>query len=317
VAGRQPRTHAAPRLDVVRNVEDHFVMTPRPDGCDFHPFAPHRILPNPIERNIMKSDQETAEPILLRDAHDGVVTLRLNRPQQFNALSEAMLASLHDAFESLAADPHVRCVVLAAQGKAFCAGHDLRQMRSKPELDYYRALFAQCSRVMLAMRALPVPVIARVHGIATAAGCQLVAACDLAIAADTARFAVSGINVGLFCSTPAVALSRNVTAKRAFDMLVTGRFVDAATAVAWGLVNEAVPEDALDTAVARKVAEIVAKSPAAVRYGKQMFYRQRELPLDEAYAYAGDVMARNMMEEDAGEGIDAFLEKRKPTWRSS
>lgn len=279
-------------------------------------FAPHRILPNPIERNIMKSDQETAEPILLRDAHDGVVTLRLNRPQQFNALSEAMLASLHDAFESLAADPHVRCVVLAAEGKAFCAGHDLRQMRSQPELDDYRTLFAQCSRVMLAMRALPVPVIARVHGIATAAGCQLVAACDLAIAADTARFAVSGINVGLFCSTPAVALSRNVTAKRAFDMLVTGRFVDAATAAAWGLVNEAVPEDALDAAVARKVAEIVAKSPAAVRYGKQMFYHQRELPLDEAYAYAGDVMARNMMEEDAGEGIDAFLEKRKPTWRS-
>ncbi|MBN3749050.1 enoyl-CoA hydratase [Burkholderia sp. Se-20373] len=264
----------------------------------------------------MKSDQETAEPILLRDAHDGVVTLRLNRPQQFNALSEAMLASLHDAFESLAADPHVRCVVLAAEGKAFCAGHDLRQMRSQPELDDYRTLFAQCSRVMLAMRALPVPVIARVHGIATAAGCQLVAACDLAIAADTARFAVSGINVGLFCSTPAVALSRNVTAKRAFDMLVTGRFVDAATAAAWGLVNEAVPEDALDAAVARKVAEIVAKSPAAVRYGKQMFYHQRELPLDEAYAYAGDVMARNMMEEDAGEGIDAFLEKRKPTWRS-
>ncbi|EDT40116.1 enoyl-CoA hydratase [Burkholderia ambifaria] len=263
----------------------------------------------------MEPDQETADPILLRDAHDGVVTLRLNRPQQFNALSEAMLASLHDAFESLAADSHVRCVVLAAQGKAFCAGHDLRQMRGKPELDYYRTLFAQCSRVMLAMRALPVPVIARVQGIATAAGCQLVAACDLAIAADTARFAVSGINVGLFCSTPAVALSRNVTAKRAFDMLVTGRFVDAATAAAWGLVNEAVPEDALDAAVARKVAEIVAKSPAAVRYGKQMFYRQRELPLDEAYAYAGDVMARNMMEEDAGEGIDAFLEKRKPTWR--
>ncbi|RKU04361.1 enoyl-CoA hydratase [Burkholderia sp. Nafp2/4-1b] len=264
----------------------------------------------------MESSHETPEPILLREDRDGVVTLRLNRPQQFNALSEAMLASLQDAFESLAADPHVRCVVLAAQGKAFCAGHDLRQMRGKPELDYYRALFAHCSRVMLAMRALPVPVIARVQGIATAAGCQLVAACDLAIAADTARFAVSGINVGLFCSTPAVALSRNVSAKRAFDMLVTGRFVDAATAAAWGLVNEAVPEDALDAAVARKVAEIVAKSPAAVRYGKQMFYRQRELPLDDAYAFASDVMARNMMEEDAGEGIDAFLEKRKPTWRS-
>ncbi|KVX67829.1 enoyl-CoA hydratase [Burkholderia stagnalis] len=264
----------------------------------------------------MEANPSSSDPILLREAHDGVVTLRLNRPRQFNALSEAMLASLHDAFESLAVDPHVRCVVLAAEGKAFCAGHDLREMRGKPDLDYYRALFAQCSRVMLAMRALPVPVIARVHGIATAAGCQLVAACDLAIAADTARFAVSGINVGLFCSTPAVALSRNVTAKRAFDMLVTGRFVDAPTAAAWGLVNESVPEDALDAAVARKVAEIVAKSPAAVRYGKTMFYRQREMTLDDAYAYAGDVMARNMMEEDAGEGIDAFLEKRAPRWRS-
>ncbi|AOK61639.1 enoyl-CoA hydratase [Burkholderia ubonensis] len=264
----------------------------------------------------MDSNPVSSEPLLQREARDGVVTLRLNRPQQFNALSEAMLASLHDAFESLAADPHVRCVILAAAGKAFCAGHDLREMRGKPDLDHYRALFAQCSRVMLAMRALPVPVIARVHGIATAAGCQLVAACDLAIAADTARFAVSGINVGLFCSTPAVALSRSVAAKRAFDMLVTGRFVDAATAAAWGLVNEAVPEDALDAAVARKVAEIVAKSPAAVRYGKAMFYRQREMTLDDAYAYAGDVMARNMMEEDAGEGIDAFLEKRPPRWRT-
>ncbi|WP_010097619.1 enoyl-CoA hydratase [Burkholderia ubonensis] len=264
----------------------------------------------------MDSNPASSEPLLQREARDGVVTLRLNRPQQFNALSEAMLASLHDAFESLAADPHVRCVILAAEGKAFCAGHDLREMRGKPDLDHYRALFAQCSRVMLAMRALPVPVIARVHGIATAAGCQLVAACDLAIAADTARFAVSGINVGLFCSTPAVALSRSVAAKRAFDMLVTGRFVDAATAAAWGLVNEAVPEDALDAAVARKVAEIVAKSPAAVRYGKAMFYRQREMRLDDAYAYAGDVMARNMMEEDAGEGIDAFLEKRPPRWRT-
>ncbi|HDR9186475.1 enoyl-CoA hydratase [Burkholderia vietnamiensis] len=264
----------------------------------------------------MDTNCASAAPILLHDVRDGVVTLRLNRPQQFNALSEELLASLQAAFDSIAADPQARCVVLAAEGRAFCAGHDLRQMRGKPELDYYRALFAQCSRVMLAMRALPVPVIARVQGIATAAGCQLVAACDLAIAADTARFAVSGINVGLFCSTPAVALSRNVGAKRAFDMLVTGRFVDAATAAAWGLVNEAVPEDALDAAVARKVAEIVAKSPAAVRYGKQMFYRQRELPLDDAYAYAGDVMARNMMEEDAGEGIDAFLEKRAPIWRS-
>ncbi|WP_179400865.1 enoyl-CoA hydratase [Burkholderia guangdongensis] len=259
---------------------------------------------------------ESTEAILLRDDRDGVVTLRLNRPQQFNALSDALLDHLEHAFASLAADARVRCVVLAGEGKAFCAGHDLREMRGKPDLDYYRALFTQCARVMQAIRALPVPVIARVHGIATAAGCQLVAACDLAIAADTARFAVSGINVGLFCATPAVPLSRNVSAKRAFDMLVTGRFVDAATAVDWGLVNEAVPEDALDVAIARKVAEIVAKSPVAVRYGKAMFHRQREMTLEDAYAYASDVMARNMMEDDVREGIDAFLEKRPARWRT-
>ncbi|MBO2976213.1 enoyl-CoA hydratase, partial [Burkholderia pseudomallei] len=179
---------------------------------------------------------------LLRDDRDGVATLRLNRPSQFNALSEALLDALQRELAVLAGDPHVRCVVLAAEGRAFCAGHDLREMRGTPDLAYYRGLFGQCSRVMQAIRALPVPVVARVHGIATAAGCQLVASCDLAIAADTARFAVSGINVGLFCSTPAVALSRNVSAKRAFDMLVTGRFIDAATAVDWGLVNEAVPQ---------------------------------------------------------------------------
>lgn len=171
---------------------------------------------------------------LLRDDRDGVATLRLNRPSQFNALSEALLDALQRELAVLAGDPHVRCVVLAAEGRAFCAGHDLREMRGTPDLAYYRGLFGQCSRVMQAIRALPVPVVARVHGIATAAGCQLVASCDLAIAADTARFAVSGINVGLFCSTPAVALSRNVSAKRAFDMLVTGRFIDAATAVDWG-----------------------------------------------------------------------------------
>jgi enoyl-CoA hydratase/carnithine racemase len=210
----------------------------------------------------------------------------------------------------------VRCVVIAAKGKAFCAGHDLREMRGKPELAYYQALFSRCSRVMQAIQALPVPVIARVHGIATAAGCQLVASCDLAIAAQSARFAVSGINVGLFCSTPSVALSRNMSTKRAFDMLVTGRFVDAATAADWGLINEAVADDALDAAIEHKTAEILAKSPAAVRYGKDMFYRQRQMALADAYAYAGDVMARNMMEEDAGEGIDAFLEKRPPKWAS-
>ncbi|WP_256734880.1 enoyl-CoA hydratase [Variovorax sp. dw_954] len=253
-----------------------------------------------------------SEPLLQREDRDGVATLRLNRPRQFNALSEDMLAALQRALDELSADASVRCVVLAAAGKAFCAGHDLREMRARPELAYYQALFARCSQVMQALQALPVPVIARVQGIATAAGCQLVASCDLAIASDTARFAVSGINVGLFCATPAVALTRNVSTKRAFDMLVTGRFIDAATAVDWGLVNAAVPEAELDAAVARKAAEIVAKSPAAVRHGKAMFYRQRQMALDAAYAYAGEVMARNMMEEDAGEGIDAFLAKRIP-----
>ncbi|MEJ8845186.1 enoyl-CoA hydratase [Variovorax rhizosphaerae] len=253
-----------------------------------------------------------SEPLLLREDRDGVATLRLNRPRQFNALSEAMLDALQREIGELAADTSVRCVVLAAAGKAFCAGHDLREMRGHPELAYYQALFARCSKVMQAIQSLPVPVIARVQGIATAAGCQLVASCDLAIAADTARFAVSGINVGLFCATPSVALSRNVSTKRAFDMLFTGRFIDAATAADWGLINEAVPEAELDAAVARKAEVILSRSPAAVRYGKSMFYRQRQMALADAYAFAGDVMARNMMEEDAGEGIDAFLAKRIP-----
>lgn len=263
----------------------------------------------------METRTPTIEPILLRQDRDGVATLCLNRPQQFNALSEELLDALQQQFDRIATEPQVRCVVLAAAGKAFCAGHDLRQMRATPKPEYYQALFARCSRLMQSIQSLPVPVIARVHGIATAAGCQLVGACDLAIAAESARFAVSGINVGLFCSTPAVALSRNVSAKRSFDMLVTGRFIDAATAVDWGLVNEAVPEADLDAAVARKCEAILAKSPTAIRYGKTMFYRQRQMNLEEAYAFAGDVMARNMMEDDAGEGIDAFLGKRAPVWK--
>ena len=251
---------------------------------------------------------------LLREARDGIVTLTMNRPQQYNAMSEALLGELGDAFADLSGDRDLRCVVLAGAGKAFCAGHDLREMRGRPQLAYYRDLFARCSTLVQAIQALPVPVIARVHGLATAAGCQLVAACDLAIAGDSARFAVSGINLGLFCATPSVALSRNVPTKRAFDMLMTGRFVDAATAVDYGLVNEAVADDALDAAVARKCATIAAKTPAAVRTGKTMFYRQRELALGEAYALAGEAMAQNMMDEDTSEGIDAFLEKREPAW---
>ena len=251
---------------------------------------------------------------LVREEADGIVTLTMNRPRQLNAMSEALLAELSEAFAALTADAHVRCVVLAGAGPAFCAGHDLREMRGTPDLAYYRDLFSRCSGVMQAIQAVPVPVIARVHGLATAAGCQLVAACDLAIAAHSARFAVSGINLGLFCATPSVALTRNVPTKRTFDMAMTGRFVDAATAVDYGLVNEAVPDAELDAAIARKAATICAKTPAAVRTGKAMFYRQREMALADAYALAGEAMAQNMMDEDTGEGIDAFIEKREPAW---
>jgi enoyl-CoA hydratase/carnithine racemase len=250
------------------------------------------------------------EPILLRCDEGAKVTLTLNRPQQFNALSEALLEALALELEAIAKDARVRCVVLAGAGKAFCAGHDLKEMRANPSVDYYRALFGKCSDVMMAIAALPVPVVAMVQGVATAAGCQLVAACDLAVAADTARFAVSGVNLGLFCSTPSVALSRAILPKRAFDMLVTGKFIDAPTALDWGLINEVAPETGLDAAVAGKVDTILTKNAAAIRYGKAMFGRQLRMPLAEAYAFAGDVMAQNMMEESTQEDIARFLEKR-------
>jgi enoyl-CoA hydratase/carnithine racemase len=255
------------------------------------------------------------DSILMREEQDGVVTLTLNRPAQFNALSEEMLEALQEALDDLKQDEAVRCVVIAASGKAFCAGHDLKQMRANPRQEYYDALFAQCSRVMQAIVNLPVPVIARVHGMATAAGCQLVASCDLAVAAESATFAVSGINVGLFCSTPAVALSRNVSPKHAFDMLVTGRFISSAEALSFGLVSRVAPDAELDEAVETLTASICAKSPVAIRTGKAMFGRQRSMSLEEAYSYAGNVMACNLMAEDAAEGIDAFIEKRKPVWK--
>lgn len=264
----------------------------------------------------MNTHAEASEPVLLREESEGCVTLRLNRPRQFNALSEALLDALQRELDAITKQAEVRCVVLAASGKAFCAGHDLREMRAHSEKVYFEKLFTRCGAVMQSIAALPVPVIARVQGIATAAGCQLVASCDLAVAAASARFAVSGIDVGLFCSTPAVALTRNISTKRAFEMLATGRFIDAATAQDWGLVNRAVADAALDEAVAELAAQIASKSPAAIRHGKAMFYRQRQMPLPDAYAFASEVMACNMMEADAGEGIDAFLEKRKPVWRS-
>jgi enoyl-CoA hydratase/carnithine racemase len=231
-----------------------------------------------------------------------------------NALSHAMLDALEGALEAVAADASVRAVVLAGSGPGFCAGHDLKEMRANPAKEVQQALFNQCSRMMQAIVRLPKPVIARVHGIATAAGCQLVATCDLAVAAETARFATSGINVGLFCSTPMVALSRVVARKPALEMLLTGNFVDAARARELGLVNRVVPEVELDAAVAALAAEIASKSPVAVAMGKDAFYRQAEMTLADAYDFTAEVMACNMMANDAAEGIDAFIAKRKPVW---
>lgn len=257
----------------------------------------------------------SVEPQVLRaqDAR-GVVTLTLNRPQAYNALSEAMLAALQHELDSIAADEELRVVVLAAAGKAFCAGHDLREMRAQPSHEYYRRLFAQCSALMLSITRLPLPVIARVQGIATAAGCQLVAQCDLAVAASSARFAVSGVNLGLFCSTPGVALARNLSRKQAFEMLVTGDFISAAEARARGLVNRVVEPDELDSEIERLVAGVVAKPRVAVALGKELFYRQLELSLPAAYQAGAETMACNMMDEAALEGVQAFIEKRPPRW---
>ena len=241
-----------------------------------------------------------------------MVTLTLNRPQAFNALSEAMLAALQCEFDAIADDESVRVVVLAAEGKAFCAGHDLKEMRATPSLNYYQRLFAQCSKMMLAVQRLPAPVIARVHGVATAAGCQLVAMCDLAVASSTAKFAVSGVNLGLFCSAPGVALSRNVLRKAAFEMLVTGEFISAEEAKERGLINRVAEPEQLDAEVEKLVASIISKPRVAVAMGKELFYRQAELGIAAAYEAAGQTMACNMMDEAALEGVQAFIEKRSP-----
>ena len=249
-----------------------------------------------------------------RDAR-GVVTLTLNRPAAFNALSETLIGALQNAINTLAQDPTVRVVVLAAEGKAFCAGHDLKEMRADPSLAYYRKLFGQCSDMMQSLQKLPVPVIARVQGIATAAGCQLVGMCDLAVAADSARFATSGVNYGLFCATPSVALSRNVSRKAAFEMLVTGDFVSAQQALEQGLINRAVPAEQLDAEVEKLVASILAKPRVAIEMGKGLFYRQLETSMEAAYQDALNTMACNMMDADALEGVQAFIDKRTPRFR--
>lgn len=271
---------------------------------------------HPLTDNHQGDNMNHDDSLLLRaDRADGLTTLTLNRPGQFNSLSEALLSALQKELDAIAADETVRVVVLAGAGKAFCAGHDLKEMRANHSKTYMQGLFKQCAEVMLTLTRMPQPVIARVHGIATAAGCQLVSMCDLAVAADVAKFAVSGINVGLFCSTPAVGLARNLGRKAALEMLLTGDFIDAMEARAKGLVNRVVPADALDAEIEALAGSILAKSAVAIRMGKGMFYQQLEMGLADAYAYAGEVMACNMMSEDAGEGIDAFMQKRKPNYK--
>ncbi|HYC42995.1 MAG TPA: enoyl-CoA hydratase [Noviherbaspirillum sp.] len=255
-----------------------------------------------------------ADPHVLTSVSDGVATLTLNRGDKFNPLSEEMLVALQAELDAVKADGSVRVVVLAAAGKAFCAGHDLKQMRAQPSEEYYKKLFNQCSKMMLTIQQMPQPVIARVQGIATAAGCQLVAMCDLAVASKDAKFAVSGVNYGLFCSTPSVGLSRNVSRKQAMEMLLTGEFIDAETARDRGLVNRVVATEELDAEIGKLAASILAKPAVAIAMGKQLFYKQIEMGIGAAYQLAGQTMACNMMDEAALEGVQAFIDKRKPAW---
>lgn len=254
---------------------------------------------------------------LLRRDEGGIATLTLNRPQARNALSLELMAQLQESLDAIAVDPATRVVVLEGAGPAFCAGHDLRELRANPGRAHYETVFARCSQLMLTVTRLPKPVIARVHGVATAAGCQLVATCDLAVASEAARFATPGVNIGLFCSTPMVALSRAVGRKAAMEMLLTGDLVDAEQARALGLVNRVVAASELDAETQSLARRIAGKSAMTVAIGKEAFYRQAEMPLADAYAYASEVMTRNMLARDAEEGIDAFLEKRHPVWQDS
>lgn len=254
-------------------------------------------------------------PLLLRHVADGICTLTMNRPAARNALSEAMIDALQAELDAIRDDPDVRVLVIAGAGPGFCAGHDLREVRTKVDTAFYDALLKKCARMMTGIVRLPKPVIARVHGIATAAGCQLVASCDLAVAADVAQFATPGVNIGLFCSTPMVALSRNVVPKHAMEMLLTGEMIDAEAAMRMGLVNKVVPAEGLDEAVRALAGKIASKSSYTLKVGKEAFYRQLELSLDEAYAYTSKVMLGNLMAADAAEGMDAFLQKRQPVWR--
>ena len=265
-------------------------------------------------------DGDTTAPVLLREDAGGIATLTLNRPGALNALSEAMLGALQAEIDALATDTATRVVVIRAAGRAFCAGHDLREMEAARAANdrgraYFTALFAQCARMMTSLTRLPQPVIAEVQGLATAAGCQLVASCDMAVAAEGTRFGVNGVNIGLFCSTPMVALTRNIPAKHAFEMLTTGGFIEAERAEALGLVNRVVAPEALGEETRALAETVAAKLSVAVRIGKRAFYEQAEMSLDAAYAHTGRVMAENMLHRDTAEGIAAFLEKRPPRWQ--
>jgi enoyl-CoA hydratase/carnithine racemase len=256
------------------------------------------------------------QPLVLSRREEGTLTLVLNRGERFNPLSSEMMAAIQKELDSIADDSSVRVVILAGEGKGFCAGHDLKEMRAHAgDKAWEQKLFDDCNRMMLTLTRLPQPVIARVHGIATAAGCQLVSMCDLAVAVETASFALPGVNVGVFCSTPAVGVVRNVGRKHAMEMLLTGKMIDAQTALTWGLVNSVVPAETLDAEVRRFADLIIARSPAVIRLGKQTFYRQVDHSLESAYDIAGESMACGLLFEDAAEGIDAFLGKRPAVWR--
>lgn len=258
--------------------------------------------------------------ILERNDTGAIAHLRMNAPERLNALSDEMIAALQSEFDALKTDSSIRAVIISGAGKAFCAGHDLKQMtqgRQAPDggQAYFKDLFDRCATMMQSIRALPQPVIAQAHGIATAAGCQLVASCDLAVAAEGTRFGVNGVNIGLFCSTPMVALTRNIPRKQAFEMLTTGQFIDATRAEHLGLINRTVPADQLETATRELAQTLAAKLGAAVKIGKQAFYTQMSMPLDQAYDYTGQVMVENMMHRDTQEGIAAFIDKRDPDWQ--
>ncbi len=258
-----------------------------------------------------------SQELMLREDREGVAWLTLNRPGAYNAMSVGLMERVSDELDAIAEDRSVRAVIISGAGKGFCAGHDLKELRATPTKEFYQKTFQACSRLMMGVVNLPQPVIARVHGIATAAGCQLVATCDLAVAAETARFGTPGVNIGLFCSTPMVALSRNVGRKQAMQMLLTGEMIDAQTALSFGLINETASEDSLDAAAGAWADKVKSKSSHVLKIGKKAFYKQAEMDLEAAYAYTSQIMVENMQAKDAEEGIDAFIEKRQPEWQDA